>query len=741
MADGGKIIYKILGDNSDLAKALDKVGTLAGKAVKGIGLITTAAAGAVTALATSAVQSYAEYEQLIGGIETLFDKSAEGLKNSADIVKKYADEAYKSAGLSANAYMETVTGFSASLLQGLENDTEAAAEIANMAVIDMADNASKMGTDMADIQNAYQGFAKQNFTMLDNLKLGYGGTKEEMQRLLTEAERISGIKFDISNFADIVKAIHIIQEDMGIMGTTAEEAEGTISGSIASMKAAWENLMTGMADPTQDFDRLLGNVVDSVAIVADNLAPRIMAVLPQMAAAVTELAENLLPMIPETLDDLLPAVLEGANALISALLDALSQIAATAVPIIGENAGEIIETLVNGLTAAAPMLAEAASSLIVTLADAINGNSEDIMQGAVDIVIALADGLADCLPELIPTAVEAVLTIAETLTDNIDELLIAAEQIITALADGIINSLPTLLTRAPEIITELIGALADAIPETVSFVVEFLARCADQLVNFDWSEIARTALDNLGKAFDNAIKTLQITFDNIFTGGSVYGGDINNVGTSQFVENYQKGAEEVVGVINDAEEGVRKAYNDGMEALGRTIAPGNGNDWLADEEARAERAQAVLDKYKPVVEARNAAASDNQTEGSSRIFGASFESLESELEELENLYATHKVTEERYWAERKAILEKYRDDNDPEWWELYDKVTDHYDKLSETEKKAAEKAAKDKESNLKKSVEDTFRGLETMQLEMGYDDEWLREQKRAFIERLTRIIT
>lgn len=749
MADGGKIIYKILGDNSDLAKVLDKVGTLAGQAAKSIGAITAAAAGAVTALATSAIQSYAQYEQLVGGIETLFDKSADGLKNSADLVKKYADEAYKSAGLSANAYMETVTSFSASLLQGLGNDTEAAAEIANMAVVDMADNANKMGTDMQSIQNAYQGFAKSNYTMLDNLKIGYGGTKEEMQRLLTEAERISGIKFDISNFADIVKAIHVIQDNMGITGTTAEEAEKTISGSIASMKAAWQNLMTGMADPTQDFDRLLGNVVDSVATVADNLAPRIMAVLPQMATAVTELAENLLPMIPETLEELLPAVLEGANALISALLDALSQIAATAVPIIGENAGEIIETLVDGLTAAAPMLAEAASELMITLVEAVNDNSGDVTQGAVDIVIALADGLVDCLPELIPAAVDAVLTIAETLTDNIDELLVAAEQIITALADGIINSLPTLLTRAPEIITELIGALADAIPETISFVVDFLDKCANQLVNFDWSEIARTALDNLGKALDNAIKTLQITFDNIFTGGSVYGGDINNVDTSGFVENYQKGAEEVVEAINDAEEGVREAYNDGMEILGRTIAPGNGNDWLAEEEARAERAQAVLDKYKPIVDAKNVASENppGSNDSNGDIFGGMTESLESELEELENLYATHKVTEEDYWAQRKAILEKYRDDNDPEWWKLYDKVTDHYDTLAETEKKAAEKAAKeseqaaekaarDRESNLKNTVENTFRDLETMQLEMGYDDEWLREQKRAFIETL-----
>lgn len=763
MADGGKIIYKILGDNSNLAKALDKVGTLAGKAAKGIGVISAAAVGAVSALATQAIESYAEYEQLVGGIETLFDKSAEGLKNSADLVKKYADEAYKSAGLSANAYMETVTGFSASLLQGLGNDTEAAAEIANMAVIDMADNANKMGTDMASIQNAYQGFAKQNFTMLDNLKLGYGGTKEEMQRLLDKAEELTGRKFDISNFADIAEAIHAIQVDMKIsglsaeeaaeavangvmtedeafnaMGTTAKEAATTIQGSISTMKAAWENLMVGMADPTQDFDRLLGNLVESVSTVADNLAPRIMAVLPQMAKGVTELAEDLLPMIPETLEDLLPAVLDGANALISALLEALSQIAATAIPIIGENASAIIETLVNGLTAAAPMLAEAASDLLITLAEALNDNAGGVTQGAVDIIIALADGLVDCLPELIPAAVEAILTIADTLIDNIDELLIAAEQLINALADGIINALPTLLEKAPEIITKLVDALINATHETRSFVIEFLTRCADQLVNFDWSEIARTALDNLGKALDNAIKNMQIHFDNIFTGGSVYGGDINNVNTSGWSEWYQNTAEKIVDNINTSEEFVRKAFNDGMAILGRTIAPDNGNDWLAAEEERAKRAQEVLDKYKPIVEAKNAAVSENSAGSGNAdgIFGTTAASLESELEEIEKLYATHKVTEEDYWAGRKAILEKYRDDNDPEWWKLYDKVTDHYDKLAETEAKAAERATKEAESNLKNSVENAYRQLETVQLEQGYDDSWLLEQKRAFLETL-----
>ena len=235
------------------------------QALKGVAV---AGAGAFVAVGTAAIKAYADFEQLKGGVETLF-------KDSADVLMGYADRAYQTAGLSANDYMETVTSFSASLLQSLGGDTEKAANYADQAVIDMSDNANKMGTSMEMIQNAYQGFAKQNYTMLDNLKLGYGGTKEEMQRLLDDAEKISGIKYDISSFADVTQAIHVIQTELGITGTTALEASSTIQGSISSMKAAWVNLLVAFADPEQDLSVAIDNLKNSLSAVADNLLPRI----------------------------------------------------------------------------------------------------------------------------------------------------------------------------------------------------------------------------------------------------------------------------------------------------------------------------------------------------------------------------------------------------------------------------------------------------------------------------------
>lgn len=256
--------------------ALEKIGATADKVASGARKVADATAGisraaqaglaAAAAATVKIVDSYADYEQLIGGVETLFKGDAKTLVN-------YANNAYKTAGLSANAYMETATGFAASLVSSLGGDTKKAVKMADMAITDMADNANKMGSDIQSIQNAYQGFAKQNYTMLDNLKLGFGGTKEEMQRLLEEAEALSGVKYDIGNYADIVNAIHVIQTEMGITGTTAKEAEGTISGSIAAFKASVSNLLAGMGDANADVGQLTDNMIAAFQTMADNIIP------------------------------------------------------------------------------------------------------------------------------------------------------------------------------------------------------------------------------------------------------------------------------------------------------------------------------------------------------------------------------------------------------------------------------------------------------------------------------------
>ena len=746
----GEIVYKILGDDADFKKVMGNVGKLATKTMSVIAeaalAASAAAATAVGAMAKEAISSYSEYEQLVGGVETLFG-------DSADVIQGYAEEAFSTVGMSCNAYMETVTGFAASLVSSLDGDTAKAAEKANTAVSDMADNANKMGTDLQSIQNAYQGFAKQNYTMLDNLKLGYGGTKEEMERLLGEAEKIQKTKFgididyDVSSFSDIVDAIHVIQEDMGITGTTAKEASTTIQGSISTMQAAWQNLMTGIADPTQDFDKLLDDVIDSVVTVSNNLIPRIEAVLPQMATGVTQLAEGILPLIPDTLNAMLPDVIDGANSLIAALLDTLSSIADTAIPIVTENADEIIDTLLTGLVSAIPNLASSAADLCTALITAILDNADIITQGAVDVVVALANGISENLDTLIPAAVNAVLTIVDTLLDgdNIDNILNAAENLIISLTKGLIDSLPLIMEKAPEIVIQLADALIRSTAALVSAAVSFCTVIADELVHHDWAATAETTLNNLADALDNAQKHVMLGIDDLL-GGNVYGGDINNVRSTDMVGYMRDGIDDTVKIIEDGQNTVADAYDKGMQEInskfGQAAADTTGEEWLKAEEEREANARAVLDREKKRAEewkaAQIAAENDIQSANSGEAAGVTTrtETLEAALADLENKYAVHQLTEEEYWSGRKAALEKYRNEEDAEWWKLYDKVTEHYDKLADTEEKAAEKAKKEAESKLKESVENKFRELETEQLQKGYDDSWLLEQERAFLETL-----
>lgn len=693
--------------------ALGKIGSAAGKAALEIGKISLAAVGAasaaVAAVSKAAIDSYANYEQLVGGVETLFG-------DSADVIQGYAEEAFSTVGMSCNAYMETVTGFAASLVSSLGGDTATAAQKANTAVADMADNANKMGTDMQSIQNAYQGFAKQNYTMLDNLKIGYGGTKEEMERLLADAAKLQKTKlgididYDISKFSNIVDAIHVIQEDMGITGTTAKEAATTIQGSIATMQGAWQNLMTGIADPAQDFDKLLSDVIDSVVTVSNNLMPRIMAVLPQMATGITELTENLLPLIPDTLEQMLPSVIEGANSLIVALLDTLSSIADTAIPIVTENADEIINTLLSGLISAIPSLASSAADLCTALITAILDNADVITQGAVDIVLALAQGLTDNLDSLVPAVVNAALTITETLLDNADKLIDAGVQLIGAIAEGLAASIPQLLQQAPVIIEKLVVALMDAGQALITDVPKSICEnIVSGLKSFDWTEGANSTIAGLNEAMKKAADNMAKDDGYVV------------LGSQDEADARLQAALDELEAKNGGLTGAYKELADSLSASADDTAE-------AAEEAGTTVSEAIADSMPDA--------------GVDGVVNQS-EMLDAALKELEDKYAVHKVTEEEYWAGRKALLEQYRNEEDAEWWKLYDKVTEHYDKLADTETKAAEKAAKeaeqakkDAENALKSSVEDKFRELETEQLEKGYDDSWLLEQEGAFIETL-----
>ena len=378
-------------------KTAAKIGTAA---------VATAAAG-ITALTTAAVNNYAEYEQLVGGIDTLF-------KNSSKKVQKYAADAYKTAGLSANKYMETVTSFSASLLQSLENDTEAATDYADKAITDMSDNANKMGTSMEMIQNAYQGFAKQNYTMLDNLKLGYGGTKEEMARLIEDAAKLSDtVDAQDMSFANIVEAINVVQTEMGITGTTAKEAASTIQGSVSMMKSSWTNLVTGIADENANLDVLITNFVDSVGTVAQNIVPKIGVAL----NSASKLISDLIPVIVQEI----PVLIEEN------------------IPILSEAAISIIQSLVDGISENQEMLIETAFETITFLAESLITMLPQIVQLGSDLIVSLANGIAENTGELLPTIVDTIMAIGQALIENAPELINAGIELASAIMDGVLQ--------------------------------------------------------------------------------------------------------------------------------------------------------------------------------------------------------------------------------------------------------------------------------------------------------------
>ncbi len=424
--DAGDVADDSEGKFSKLGGTLKTVGVAMGACV-------AAAAAAAVSLGKAVIEAYGEYEQLVGGVDTLF-------KDSSAMMQEYASNAYKTAGMSANDYMSTVTSFSASLIQSLGGDTEAAVKYADMAITDMADNANKMGTDIGLIQNAYQGFAKQNYTMLDNLKLGYGGTKEEMERLLADATAISGIEYDISSYADVVDAIHVIQESMGVAGATAAEAEHTIEGSMNSMKAAIDNLIVGFGNADADIEQLCNNVVDAFQDVLTNITPVIENIIAALPMALNALLE--------TVGELLPTLLETVVDLFSQVLNTLLTLLPELIPVVIEALLTIVNTLIENL----PLLVEA----------------------AIQIVMSLVQGIGQALPTLIPAAIQAIITIVQSLIDSLPMILDAALQLITGLADGLLAAIPVLIAALPEIILSIINFILDAIPQIIETGIQLL---------------------------------------------------------------------------------------------------------------------------------------------------------------------------------------------------------------------------------------------------------------------------
>lgn len=511
-------------DLSKLGEGLKKVGEIAKDVAKKMMEVTTAIGGALAGLVGAGVKSYADLEQNLGGVETLFG-------DSANKVIENAKQAYKTAGVSANEYMAGVTSFSASLLQSLGGDTEKAADIADMAFRDMSDNANKFGTDMGSIQNAYQGFAKQNYTMLDNLKLGYGGTKTEMERLLSDAEKITGVKYDINNLSDVYEAIHVIQEEMSIsgyttdelkdklknmslssdeikkvakdmgisyddamkkmkdgtlsvrdaqvlLGTTSKEADLTISGSIASMKAAFDNFLNGSGSPEA--------LAETITNVFNNIGNAIIQLAPSILSGVVTLIQTLVPQIAQLLLDLLPQLLTAITNMINALLgmitsnmtaisNAISQIINAVVGFITENLPTIIEmgiqllvALVEGIIKSIPQLIPTLVQCVETIVTTIIDYLPMIIDTGIDLLVALIEGIVDAIPQLVAMLPKIIQRIVETLTrpDMIVKIIGAALKLMLALGKGLIEGIPQALATIPNIIGAIVTGFRNSIANT-----------------------------------------------------------------------------------------------------------------------------------------------------------------------------------------------------------------------------------------------------------------------------------
>lgn len=432
MADGSVIIETKLDDSgvkkgvNNLDGSFSKLGNVAGKALKGVAVTTGAVAVAFGSLVTASVNARGEIEQQLGGVETLF-------KNNADKVIKNAENAYKTAGMSASDYMQTVTSFSASLLQSLGGDTSKAADVADMALTDMSDNANKFGTSMEAIQNAYQGFAKQNYTMLDNLKLGYGGTKTEMERLLKDAQKLTGVKYDINNLSDVYNAIHAVQEELGITGTTAKEASSTLQGSFASMKASWDNFLSGSGD--------LSQLLDTVKDVIGNIVRLVNEAIPDIIGSITK-----------------------------------------ALPEFVKLGGETLTQLITGISTHMPALMKTVVEVVRTLVQTFLENLPQLIEMGIQVIAQLMIGIAEMLPELIPQIINCVMLITETLLDNIDLLIDAGIQLILALADGLIEALPQLIEKIPVIIEKIINAIVNNLPKILEMGIQLILKLAAGLI-------------------------------------------------------------------------------------------------------------------------------------------------------------------------------------------------------------------------------------------------------------------
>lgn len=476
MANDGTVKIGTELDDSGFKSGLSKLSGLAGGALKGITAALAASVAAVGKLSKASLDAYSSYEQLVGGVETLF-------KNSASTVMNYANNAYKTAGISANSYMEQATSFSASLIQSLGGDTAAAAEYANQAIMDMSDNANKMGTDIETLQQTYQSLMRGNYAMLDNLKLGYGGTKAELERLVADAEVLTGQALDPNNFADVITAINAVQTELGITGTTALEASTTIEGSVNAMKAAWKNLLVGIAGGGEELDTLINNFVETTSTAAENIIPRLLTILEGFGTLITELSPVIAETLPTLIDSLLPSLLSAGTNLLAAIVNGIVQSLPALSGALLQTAGQILLTIGSGIATNLPLLLEQIPVMITSIVEYLTANLPVFLEQGVQIITNIVNGIISAIPLLLEQLPTIISSIADFLTSSIPALLEQGVNIVLSIVDGIVSAIPQIVSALPAIIESIVSFISSNLPTIVEQGIQILVSLVTGIIN------------------------------------------------------------------------------------------------------------------------------------------------------------------------------------------------------------------------------------------------------------------
>lgn len=579
-------------ESSKLEKHVSKIGELAPKigklAVKGV----AAAGAAIGTITKFAVSSYSEYEQLAGGVETLFGAQGLSLKKYAQSIGQTVEQArgkydqliqaqtevmnnakvaYKTAGMSANDYMNTITSFAAALKQSTANETEAA-KVANQTVIDMADNANKMGTNMEDIQNAYQGFSKQNYTMLDNLKLGYGGTKSEMERLLQNAEKLTGIHYDINNLSDVYNAIHEIQKNLGVTGTTAKEAMKTIDGAMKMTKASWDNLLTGLADPKQAVGPLISEFAKSLGILAKNVTPKIKEVFNALPNALIQITPQLMNMII----DLAPSLILAAINLVAGLVGALPGVIA---PIFSQ-----LSSLIG-------------SGMIDKIGQSISSNMPTLISKGLDMLLQFSQAVLTYLPVLVGMGMKLIFYLVQGLMSALPTLISKVPTIIANLADAFSNSAQTIFAWGVKIIAEIIKGLVMSIPSLIANIPKIIYAIFAVWNAINWWNLGKGLINGIKNGITSMGGSLTSTAKNLFESLKNSVSNIfNNI--KKVIESPIFGAKtKVLAIIGELQNGVRVGFNF-IKSHASSVWNGIKNAIMSPMSTAANFVRAIINKIK-----------------------------------------------------------------------------------------------------------------------------------------------